>query len=62
MSGPSNYKGIFVEHVNPGSMGAEVGIEAGDQIVNVNGTSFLNITHQEVVDLHLGFNRMFNNV
>lgn len=55
MSGPLNYKGIFVEHVNPGSMGADVGIEAGDQIVNVNGTSFLNITHQEVVDLYLGF-------
>lgn len=48
VSGPSNYRGIFVEHVKPGSMGEEVGFEAGDQIVNVNGTSFLNISHEEV--------------
>ena len=52
MSGPSNYRGIFVEHVNPGTVGADVGIEAGDQIVNVNGTSFLGISHQEVMQLY----------
>nr|XP_022316588.1 uncharacterized protein LOC111120143 isoform X2 [Crassostrea virginica] len=49
VSGPSNYRGIFVEHVKPGSMGEEVGFEAGDQIVNVNGTSFLNISHEEAI-------------
>ncbi|XP_048780795.1 harmonin-like isoform X2 [Ostrea edulis] len=49
VSGPSNYRGIFVEHVNPGTIGAEVGIEAGDQIVDVNGTSFLGISHQEAI-------------
>lgn len=30
MSGLSNYKGIFVEYVNFGFMGVDVGIEVGD--------------------------------
>ncbi|XP_076472086.1 uncharacterized protein LOC143301586 isoform X2 [Babylonia areolata] len=49
LSGPSYYPGIFVEKVRPGSLAQEVGLEVGDQIVEVNDSSFQNIGHKEAV-------------
>ncbi|XP_046573811.1 LOW QUALITY PROTEIN: harmonin-like [Haliotis rubra] len=49
VSGPSHFPGIFVEKVRPGGLAEEVNLEVGDQIVEVNGTSFLGITHKEAV-------------
>ncbi|KAL5007097.1 hypothetical protein ScPMuIL_015903 [Solemya velum] len=46
ISGPSHFPGIFVEGVTMGSLAEEVGLERGDQILDVNGTSFKDITHQ----------------
>ena len=37
-----------MEKVRPDSLAQEVGLEVGDQIVEVNETSFLNIGHKEV--------------
>ena len=48
MSGPSHFPGIFVEKVRAGSLAEEVGLEIGDQIIEVNGTSFDSISHKEV--------------
>ena len=48
LSGPPYYPGIFVEKVRPASLAQEVGLEVGDQIVEVNETSFLSIGHKEV--------------
>nr|KAG5691284.1 hypothetical protein BaRGS_017250 [Batillaria attramentaria] len=48
VSGPRHYPGIFVEKVRPGSLAEEGGLEVGDQLVEVNETSFLNIGHKEV--------------
>lgn len=48
-TGPgSKIPGIFVEKVRPGSVAEQVGLEAGDQIMEVNETSFRRITWQEV--------------
>ncbi|RUS86232.1 hypothetical protein EGW08_006027, partial [Elysia chlorotica] len=46
--GPAvRYHGIFVEKVRPGSLAHEVGMSPGDQILEVNGTSFKGITWEE---------------
>ncbi|KAM3919084.1 harmonin isoform 4-T4 [Leptodactylus fuscus] len=48
-SGPSQKPGIFISNVKSGSLSAEVGLEVGDQIVEVNGVDFSNIDHKEAV-------------
>ncbi|XP_040265392.1 harmonin isoform X3 [Bufo bufo] len=48
-SGPSQKPGIFVSNVKAGSLSAEVGLEVGDQIVEVNGVDFSSIDHKEAV-------------
>lgn len=50
-SGPIQKPGIFVSHVKPGSLSAEVGLETGDQIVEVNGIDFTNLDHKEAVNV-----------
>ncbi|XP_036882663.2 harmonin isoform X4 [Manis javanica] len=50
-SGPTQKPGIFVSHVKPGSLSAEVGLETGDQIVEVNGIDFSNLDHKEAVNV-----------
>ncbi|GFR85533.1 usher syndrome 1C (Autosomal recessive, severe), partial [Elysia marginata] len=46
--GPAvRYHGIFVEKVRPGSLADEVGLQPGDQILEVNDTSFRGITWDE---------------
>lgn len=37
-----------MEKVRPGSLAHEAGLDVGDQIVEVNDTNFLNISHNEV--------------
>ncbi|KAM4617425.1 harmonin [Discoglossus pictus] len=48
-SGPSQKPGIFVSNVKPGSISDEVGLEIGDQIVEVNGVDFTILDHKEAV-------------
>ncbi|KAM6115157.1 harmonin [Pterocles gutturalis] len=48
-SGPTQKPGIFISNVKPGSLSAEVGLEVGDQIVEVNGVDFSNVDHKEAV-------------
>ncbi|KAI2648202.1 Harmonin [Labeo rohita] len=48
-SGPTQKPGIYVSNVKPGSVSAEVGLQVGDQIVEVNGVDFTNLSHQEAV-------------
>ncbi|XP_053924338.1 harmonin isoform X1 [Cuculus canorus] len=48
-SGPTQKPGIFISSVKPGSLSAEVGLEVGDQIVEVNGVDFSNVDHKEAV-------------
>ncbi|KAL1247784.1 hypothetical protein QQF64_023160, partial [Cirrhinus molitorella] len=48
-SGPTQKPGIYVSNVKPGSVSAEVGLQVGDQIVEVNGVDFTNLSHQEGV-------------
>ncbi|XP_053143624.1 harmonin isoform X2 [Hemicordylus capensis] len=48
-SGPTQKPGIFISNVKPHSLSAEVGLEVGDQIVEVNGTDFSNVDHKEAV-------------
>ncbi|XP_036283086.1 harmonin isoform X12 [Pipistrellus kuhlii] len=50
-SGPIQKPGIFISNVKPGSLSAEVGLEAGDQIVEVNGIDFSNLDHKEAVNV-----------
>ncbi|XP_039767305.1 harmonin isoform X1 [Ornithorhynchus anatinus] len=50
-SGPCQKPGIFISSVKPGSLSAEVGLEAGDQIVEVNGIDFSNLDHKEAVSV-----------
>ncbi|XP_077902518.1 harmonin isoform X2 [Ictidomys tridecemlineatus] len=50
-SGPVQKPGIFISHVKPGSLSAEVGLETGDQIVEVNGIDFCNLDHKEAVNV-----------
>ncbi|XP_014457931.2 harmonin isoform X9 [Alligator mississippiensis] len=48
-SGPTQKPGIFISNVKPGSLSAEVGLEVGDQIVEVNGVDFSKVDHKEAV-------------
>ncbi|KAM9658017.1 harmonin isoform 3-T3 [Trichechus inunguis] len=50
-SGPVQKPGIFISHVKPGSLSSEVGLETGDQIVEVNGIDFSNLDHKEAVNV-----------
>ncbi|XP_051820436.1 harmonin isoform X2 [Antechinus flavipes] len=50
-SGPTQKPGIFISNVKPGSLSAEVGLETGDQIVEVNGIDFTNMDHKEAVNV-----------
>ncbi|XP_060056007.1 whirlin [Erinaceus europaeus] len=43
--------GIYVTGVDPGSEAESSGLKVGDQILEVNGRSFLNILHDEAVKL-----------
>uniref|UniRef100_A0A8C6CBV6 USH1 protein network component harmonin n=1 Tax=Monodon monoceros TaxID=40151 RepID=A0A8C6CBV6_MONMO len=52
-SGPIQKPGIFISHVKPGSLSAEVGLEPGDQIVEVNGIDFSNLDHKEGRELFM---------
>ncbi|KAM6133529.1 LOW QUALITY PROTEIN: harmonin [Phoenicopterus ruber ruber] len=47
-SGPTQKPGIFISNVKR-SLSAEVGLEVGDQIVEVNGVDFSNVDHKEAV-------------
>ncbi|VDI27216.1 Hypothetical predicted protein [Mytilus galloprovincialis] len=49
ISGPRHFPGIYVEVVKQNSLAEKVGMEAGDQIIKVNDTSFIDITHKEAV-------------
>ncbi|KAK3604337.1 hypothetical protein CHS0354_038675 [Potamilus streckersoni] len=48
-SGPKNFPGIFIDKVRPGTLAEDYGLEVGDQIIEVNGKSFLGITHNEAI-------------
>ncbi|XP_055011799.1 harmonin isoform X2 [Boleophthalmus pectinirostris] len=48
-SGPTQKPGIYISNVKPGSLSAEVGLEIGDQIVEVNGVDFTSVDHREAV-------------
>ncbi|XP_060766010.1 harmonin isoform X1 [Neoarius graeffei] len=48
-SGPTQKPGIYISNVKPGSLSAEVGLQVGDQIVEVNGVEFTNVDHREAV-------------
>ncbi|KAK2834356.1 hypothetical protein Q7C36_015057 [Tachysurus vachellii] len=48
-SGPTQKPGIYISNVKPGSLSAEVGLQIGDQIVEVNGVEFSNVDHKEAV-------------
>nr|XP_016848700.1 PREDICTED: harmonin isoform X1 [Anolis carolinensis] len=48
-SGPTQKPGIFISNIKPNSLSAEVGLEVGDQIVEVNGMDFSKIDHREAV-------------
>ncbi|XP_068929303.1 harmonin [Petaurus breviceps papuanus] len=50
-SGPTQKPGIFISNVKPDSLSAEVGLETGDQIVEVNGIDFTNMDHKEAVNI-----------
>uniref|UniRef100_A0A8C5TYA8 USH1 protein network component harmonin n=1 Tax=Malurus cyaneus samueli TaxID=2593467 RepID=A0A8C5TYA8_9PASS len=52
-SGPTQKPGIFISNVKPGSLSAEVGLEVGDQIVEVNGVDFSNVDHKEGKELFM---------
>ncbi|KAG9334377.1 hypothetical protein JZ751_008126, partial [Albula glossodonta] len=48
-SGPTQKPGIYISNVKAGSLSAEVGLEVGDQIVEVNGVDFTAMDHEEAV-------------
>ncbi|XP_053175739.1 harmonin [Scomber japonicus] len=48
-SGPTQKPGIYISNVKSGSLSAEVGLQVGDQIVEVNGVDFTNTDHREAV-------------
>uniref|UniRef100_A0A8C5GH29 PDZ domain-containing protein n=1 Tax=Gouania willdenowi TaxID=441366 RepID=A0A8C5GH29_GOUWI len=52
-SGPTQKPGIYISNVKPGSLSAEVGLEIGDQIVEVNGVDFTNVDHTEGSELFM---------
>ncbi|XP_066502194.1 rap guanine nucleotide exchange factor 6-like isoform X2 [Hoplias malabaricus] len=43
--------GIFVETVEQGSKAAEAGLKRGDQIMEINGQNFENISHSKAMDI-----------
>ncbi|CAJ1063453.1 rap guanine nucleotide exchange factor 6 isoform X8 [Xyrichtys novacula] len=43
--------GVFVESVEPGSKAAEAGLKRGDQIMEINGQNFENISITKAVDI-----------
>lgn len=43
--------GIFISYVKFGFLFVEVGLEIGDQIVEVNGIDFFNLDYKEVVNV-----------
>ncbi|XP_074528625.1 rap guanine nucleotide exchange factor 6 isoform X2 [Halichoeres trimaculatus] len=43
--------GVFVEAVEPGSKAAEAGLKRGDQIMEINGQNFENISITKAVDI-----------
>ncbi|XP_007473468.1 rap guanine nucleotide exchange factor 6 isoform X2 [Monodelphis domestica] len=51
LSGGSEGFGIFVEGVEPGSKAAEAGLKRGDQIMEVNGQNFENITLGKALEI-----------
>uniref|UniRef100_A0A8C5MPM2 PDZ domain-containing protein n=1 Tax=Leptobrachium leishanense TaxID=445787 RepID=A0A8C5MPM2_9ANUR len=53
-SGPSHKPGIFVSNVKARSISTDVGLEVGDQIVEVNGVDFSNVDHKEAVKVLKG--------
>ncbi|XP_015820385.3 harmonin isoform X1 [Nothobranchius furzeri] len=53
-SGPTQKPGIYISNVKPGSLSAEVGLEVGDQIVEVNGVDFTTLDHKEAVKVLKG--------
>merc|ERR1711935_1080704 len=44
-----NTRGVCVVGVKPDSAGANSGVEEGDMIVEINGHSVLNLTHEQVL-------------
>ncbi|XP_022097075.1 harmonin-like [Acanthaster planci] len=48
-TGQKNEPGIFIFKISPGSMAETLNFKIGDQILDVNGTSFLNISHDAAV-------------
>ncbi|XP_033118324.1 PDZ domain-containing protein 7-like isoform X2 [Anneissia japonica] len=51
LRGGSEYDlGIYVSKLDPDGAAKNSGIQVGDQIVNVNGESFLNISHVRAID------------
>ncbi|XP_029951685.1 harmonin isoform X1 [Salarias fasciatus] len=48
-SGPTQKPGIYISNVKPGSLASEVGLQIGDQIVEVNSVDFTNVDHKEAV-------------
>ncbi|KAL1778791.1 rap guanine nucleotide exchange factor 6 isoform X2 [Sigmodon hispidus] len=43
--------GVFVERVEPGSKAADAGLKRGDQIMEVNGQNFENITFVKAIEI-----------
>uniref|UniRef100_A0A673Z7Y1 Usher syndrome 1C n=1 Tax=Salmo trutta TaxID=8032 RepID=A0A673Z7Y1_SALTR len=58
-SGPTQQPGIYISNVKSGSLAAEVGLQIGDQIVEVNGVEFTNLDHKEVG--HMKCRQRFHN-
>ncbi|XP_061628458.1 harmonin isoform X7 [Phyllopteryx taeniolatus] len=48
-SGPTQKPGIYISNVKPDSLSVEVGLQIGDQIVEVNGVDFNHVDHKEAV-------------
>uniref|UniRef100_A0A8B9JH49 PDZ domain-containing protein n=1 Tax=Astyanax mexicanus TaxID=7994 RepID=A0A8B9JH49_ASTMX len=57
-SGPTQKPGIYISNVKPGSLSAEVGLQVGDQIVEVNGVDFTNVDHKEVSHVTMATNSL----
>ncbi|KAG2455852.1 RPGF6 factor, partial [Polypterus senegalus] len=43
--------GIFIEAVDPGSKAAEAGLKRGDQIMEINGQNFENISYSKAIEI-----------
>lgn len=51
LRGGSEYGlGLYVSGVDPGSLAEKAGFKVGDQIIEVNGKNFENLTHNEAVE------------